>query len=45
MNLYGRIAQYHSRSRSAFILFTELIAFTGTLATMIAIASLRELLS
>jgi hypothetical protein len=45
MDLCSRIAQYHSQSRATFILFTEMIAFAGSLATMLGIGFLRELFS
>ena len=44
MNLYNRLTQYHSESRPSFVLFTEFIAFVGTMATVVAIAFMRELL-
>lgn len=44
MNLYNRLAEYHSQSRLSFILFTEFIAFAGTIATMAGIAFVRDLL-
>jgi len=44
MNLYSRLSQYHSNSRPSFVLFTELIAFVGSMATMVGFAYLRELL-
>jgi hypothetical protein len=43
MNLYKRLSQYHSESRPSFILFTEFIAFVGTMATMVGIGYIREL--
>ena len=43
MSLYDRLTRYHSESRSSFILFTEFIAFVGTMATMVGIGFLREL--
>ena len=38
MRLYDRISEYHSKSRSAFVLFTELIAFVGMIATIVGTA-------
>jgi hypothetical protein len=43
MNFYNRLSQYHSKSRPSFILFTELIAFTGTMATVVGMAVLLSL--
>jgi hypothetical protein len=43
MNIYDRLTQFHAESRSSFILFTEFIAFVGTIATMVGISFLREL--
>jgi hypothetical protein len=43
MSLYDRVTQYHSESRPSFILFTELIAFLGTMATVVGMAVLRSL--
>jgi len=40
MKLYNRLSQYHSESRSAFVLFTEFIAFVGTMVTMIGMSIL-----
>ena len=40
MNWYNRLSQYHTKSRPSFILFTELIAFTGTMATVVGMAVL-----
>ena len=44
MNWYDRVSQYHSESRPSFILFTELIAFIGTMATVVGMAVLLSLL-
>jgi hypothetical protein len=44
MSIYDRLTQYHAESRPSFILFTEFIAFVGTMATMVGISFLRELL-
>jgi hypothetical protein len=44
MSLYDRVAQYHSESRPSFILFTELIAFMGTMATVVGMAVLLSLI-
>ena len=44
MNLYDRVSQYHSESRPSFILFTELIAFIGTMATVVGMAVLLSLI-
>jgi len=44
MTLYDRLSQYHSNSRSSFILFTELIGFMGTMATLVGMAVLLSLL-
>jgi hypothetical protein len=44
MELLNRISRYHSESRSAFILFTEFIAFTGAIATMVGLAVLFSFL-
>jgi len=43
MNWYNRLSQYHSTSRPSFILFTEFIAFTGTMATVVGMAVLLYL--
>jgi len=43
MNWYNRLSQYHSQSRPSFILFTELIAFMGTMATVVGMAVLLYL--
>jgi hypothetical protein len=43
MNLYERITQYHSESRPSFILFTEMIAFMTTMATLVGTAVLLSL--
>jgi len=40
MSLYNRLAQYHSHSRPSFILFTEFVAFVGTMATVVGMAVL-----
>lgn len=45
MNFYNWLAQYHSHNRPSFVLFTEFIAFVGTMATMVGIGFIRELLS
>jgi len=34
MNLYNRLSQYHSDSRPSFVLFSEFIAFAGSMATI-----------
>ena len=36
----NRLTQYHSESRPSFVLFTEFIAFVGTMATMVGMAVL-----
>jgi hypothetical protein len=43
MNFYHRLSHYHSKSRPSFILFTELIAFTTTMATVVGAAVLVSL--
>ncbi len=43
MKLYEQISQYHSNCRPAFVLFTEFIAFVGTMATMVGMAVLFSL--
>jgi hypothetical protein len=43
MNLFNRLTQYHSESRSTFILFTEFVAFLGAITTMVGIGYIREL--
>jgi hypothetical protein len=40
MSFYNRLAQYHSESRAAFVLFTEFVAFVGTMAAMVGMAVL-----
>jgi hypothetical protein len=40
MNLYERISLYHSRSRSAFVLFAEFIGFVGTMVVIVGAAIL-----
>jgi hypothetical protein len=44
MNWYDRLSQYHAKSRPSFILFTELIAFFGTMVTLVGMAILLSLL-
>jgi hypothetical protein len=44
MTLFDRLTQYHSESRPSFVLFTEFIGFVATMATMVGISFLRELL-
>jgi hypothetical protein len=44
MTWYERLSQYHSESRPSFILFTELIAFMGTMATVVGMAVLLSFL-
>src|SRR5689334_17072580 len=43
-NWYDRVVEYHSECRPSFILFTELIAFMGTMATVVGMAILLSLL-
>jgi hypothetical protein len=43
MNFYNRLTQCYFDSRSAFILFTEFIAFVGTMATVVGMAVLFSL--
>ena len=43
MSWYDRISQYHAESRESFILFTEMIAFAGTMATAVGMAILLSL--
>jgi hypothetical protein len=43
MSFYDRLSQCHSQSRPVFILFTEIIAFAGTMLVMVGIAYIREL--
>jgi hypothetical protein len=40
MSFYDRLSQYHSESRGSFIFFTELIAFTGSMVTVVGMAIL-----
>jgi hypothetical protein len=42
MSFYHRLVRYHSKSRPSFILFTEFIAFVGTMATMVGIGFIRD---
>ena len=44
MKLFSLLAHYHDESRSTFVLFTELAAFFGVIATMVGIGFLRELI-
>jgi len=44
MNLYERLSQYHSESRPSFILFTEMIAFMTTMATVVGTAILLSVI-
>ncbi len=44
MTWYEWVSQYHSKSRSSFILFTELIGFMGTMAALVGMAVLLSLL-
>lgn len=44
MNWYNRLSQYHSESRPSFVLFTELIAFVGSMATVVGIGFIRDLM-
>jgi len=44
MSFYERVAQYHSESRQSFILVIQLIAFLGTMATVVGMAVLLSLL-
>ncbi|MBI4474042.1 MAG: hypothetical protein HY646_15340 [Acidobacteria bacterium] len=44
MKVFSRLAQYHDESRSAFVLFTELAAFLCTIAGMVGIGFLREII-
>jgi hypothetical protein len=44
MNWYERISEYHTESRPSFILFTEFVAFIGTMATVVGTAVLLSLL-
>jgi hypothetical protein len=43
MSWYDRLSQYHAESRPSFILFTELVAFTGSMATVVGMAILFSL--
>jgi hypothetical protein len=43
MNLYDRLSQYHAESRPSFILFTALVGFVGTMATIVGMAVLFSL--
>jgi len=40
MNFFDRVAEFHSNSRPTFVLFTEFIAFVGTMALMVGLAIL-----
>jgi hypothetical protein len=43
MSWYDRLSRYHSESRPSFILFTELLAFAGSMATAVGMAILLSL--
>lgn len=42
MSYYNRLVEIHGESRPIFILFTELVAFTGTMTAILAIGFLRD---
>ena len=42
MNFYNRLIAMHSESRPMFILFTECMAFTGSMAAIVGIGFIRE---
>jgi hypothetical protein len=42
MNLYERLVAMHGESRPMFILITEFIAFTGSMATIVGIGFIRD---
>jgi len=44
MNIFERLAQYHSESRSTFILFTEFAALVATMMVFVGMAVLFSLL-
>jgi hypothetical protein len=44
MSAYSRLVQYHTNSRPSFVLFTELLAFIGSMAAIVGIGFLREFL-
>jgi hypothetical protein len=40
MSFIERVSEYHSSSRPTFVLFTEFIAFVGTMVVMVGLAIL-----
>jgi hypothetical protein len=42
MSVYNRLVAMHGESRPMFILFTEFIAFTGTMAAILGIGFIRD---
>jgi hypothetical protein len=40
MNFVDRVVEFHSNSRPAFVLFTEFIAFVGSMAIIVGLAIL-----
>jgi hypothetical protein len=44
MKFWERVVRFHGSNRPLFILFTEFIAFTGTMLTMVGLGFVRELL-
>jgi hypothetical protein len=42
MKFYHRLAAFHEESRSAFILFTEFLAFVGTMTAILGIGFIRD---
>lgn len=43
MKLYDQISEYHANCRPGFVLFTEFIAFVGTMATFVGMSVLFSL--
>jgi len=42
MSVYNRLLLMHNESRPMFILFTEFIAFTGSMTAIVGLAFLRD---
>jgi hypothetical protein len=42
MNFYKRLIAMHGESRPMFILITEFLAFTGSMAAIVGIGFLRD---
>jgi hypothetical protein len=45
MSFSERLIEFHSSSRPIFILFMEFAAFVGSMATIVGLGFVRELLS